>query len=44
VRGVTGMDLKMKQDCVRKFCVDLGETGMKAFEMLRKLFILESSA
>lgn len=34
----------MKQYNVRKFYMDLGEIGIKAFEMMRRLFILESSA
>jgi hypothetical protein len=34
----------MKQYRVRKFYVALGEIGIKAFEMLRKLFVLENSA
>lgn len=42
--GVTGMYIEMKQDCMRKFCMELGEISMKVFEILRKLFILEKSA
>jgi hypothetical protein len=34
----------MKQYHMRKFYVDLGEIGIEAFEMMRKLFILENSA
>jgi len=34
----------MKQYHVRKFYMNLGEIGMKAFEMMGRLFILENSA
>jgi hypothetical protein len=34
----------MKQYHLKKFYVDLGEISIKAFEMMRKLFILENNA
>jgi hypothetical protein len=44
VLGVTGMYVQMKRDCVGNFYMELGETDMKAFEMMRRLFIVENSA